>query len=110
MAKSSNDIILEESSVTADAASVVVDMTNLMCWSVAVVWTSTTASATVKVQTSNDQTTWIDTDQTQAISNDSGSVMLSSGANFEAAKYLRVYVAHSSGTVTTVTATISAKG
>ena len=92
--------IIESAAVVADE-SVVLDMRFLDNYACQIDWTSTTASATIKLQESNDNVTFTDiSGKSQAISNNSGNVMLS-GSDF-GAKYLKVLVDYSSGTITTV--------
>ena len=101
-------LLVDSSAVVADESSSSVDMSNLQSWSAQVIWTSTTCSATIQVEESNDGETWsVISGKTQAISNNSGNVMLS-GTEF-APKYLRVTVDYTSGTLTTVQVYVTGK-
>ena len=101
-------LIVDSAAVVADESSSSIDMSNLQSWSAQVIWTSTTAAATIQIEESNDGSTWsVISGKTQAISNDSGNVMLS-GTDF-APKYLRVTTDWSSGSVTTLKVYITAK-
>lgn len=95
-------------SVTASTNTNSIDMVHNVLLSVQMEWTSTTAVASVTVQVSNDGTTWINTAQTQAIANNSGAVMLTL-VDF-AYKYARCAVTYTSGTVTTLSLKVLAKG
>jgi len=93
--------IIDSTSIVADESSSAIDMELLDNWSAQIIWTSTTASATIQVEESNDGETWsVISGKTQTISNDSGNVMLS-GADF-AGKWLRVTADHTSGSVTSL--------
>ena len=93
--------IIDSSAVVADESSATIDMEHLDNWSAQLIWTSTTASATVKIEESNDNSTWSTiSGKTQAISNDSSNVMLS-GTDF-GGKYIRATVDYTSGSITTV--------
>ncbi len=101
-------LIVDSAAVVADESSSSIDMSNLQSWSTQVIWTSTTASATVQIEESNDGETWsVISGKTQAIANNSGNVMLS-GTDF-APKYIRATVDHTSGSVTTVKVYFTAK-
>ena len=100
--------IIDGAAVVADESSVSIDMSNLDSWSAQVIWTSTTAAATVQIEESNDGSTWsVISGKTQAISNNSGNVMLS-GTDF-APKYIRATVDYTSGSITTVEVHFTAK-
>lgn len=108
------ETLIDATDITADVNSRTVDMALHEHYSCQVVWTSTTASASVKMQESNDGVTWSDIGAaaTQAISDDSGDIMFSSNI-FEAglfeSRYIRVICDHSSGTVTSLTCKFFAK-
>lgn len=92
---------IDGAALTANEAGATIEILHQDKWSAQVVWTSTTASATVQIQESNDGSTWSTiSGKTQAISNDSGNVMLSGSS--QATKYIRANLAYSSGTVTTL--------
>ena len=96
------ETIIDSATVTADENSASIDMKNHRTWSCQLVWTSTTAAGTVKMQESNDGTNWEDiSGASQAISNDSGSTMFKSTDAFQA-KYIRALVDFTSGSITTV--------
>lgn len=94
--------------VVASANSSAIDMEHSVLLSMQMVWTSTTASASVTIQVSNDGTTWVDSAQTQAILNNSGATMLTM-VDF-AYKYARAKITFSSGSVTTLQLKVIAKG
>ena len=101
-------LITDSAAVVADESSSAVTMDNLQTWSCQVIWTSTTAAGTVQIEESNDNSTWSTiSGKTQAISNDSGNVMLS-GTDF-APKYIRATVDYTSGSITTVKVYLTAK-
>ena len=101
--------ITDSAAVVADESSSAVDMSNLDNWAAQIIWTSTTASGTVQIEESNDNSTWSTiSGKTQAISNDSGNVMLT-GTDF-APKYIRATVDYTSGSITTVKVHFTAKG
>ncbi len=100
--------IIDSSTVVADESSSAIDMELLDNWSAQVIWTSTTAAGTVQIEESNDGSTWSTiSGKTQAISNNSGNVMLS-GTDF-AGKWLRATVDYTSGSITTVKVHLVAK-
>ena len=104
-----NKTAIDSSAVTADENSATLDFAFMETWSAHIVWTSTTAAATIKIQESNDGTNWVDiSGASQAISNNSGNTMLSSVDL--GAQYLRVLVDHTSGTVTTLNVKVVGKG
>lgn len=104
-----NDQILNLSAVTADARSEAIDLTNIYGYSCQVVWTSSTAAGTIKLEVSNDGATWTElTSPTQAILNNNGSVMFNVADCFY--QQVRVLVDYTSGTIATVTAQFNAKG
>jgi hypothetical protein len=75
--------------------------------SVHIIWTSTTASATVALQFSNDGgTTWENFAAAQAISNNNGSVFHKVAGNTDAFSW-RVYLDWTSGTLTTLKAYVA---
>lgn len=96
------------SAITASVNSDAIDMTHNILLSVQMVWTATTAAASVTLQVSNDGTTYIDTAQTQAIADNSGAVMLSL-IDFPY-KYARAKITYTSGSVTTLVLKVIAKG
>lgn len=96
-----DSLIIDSAAVTADEESSAINMLNFDNWSAQIIWTSTTAGATVQVEESNDGSTWsVISGKTQAISNDSSNVMLS-GSDF-AGKYIRVNVDSVTGSITTI--------
>lgn len=100
---------IDSSSITADESGEALNILHQEMWSAQIIWTSTTAAATVQIEESNDGSTWSTiSGKTQAISSDSGNVMLS-GSN-QASKFIRVTVDHTSGTITTLTVKMIAKG
>jgi hypothetical protein len=109
--RTTNEVILESGVVVADEQSDAIDISNQMIWSAQVEHTSTTCAATLKMQHSNDNSTWIDiSGASVTVNNDSTNTMLSSGAGFEGAKYIRFVVDWTSGSLTTVKCTINCKG
>ncbi len=109
MSYTANDQILDLSGVTADAQSEAVEMLNIYGFSVQIVWTSTTATATIQIEVSNDGITWIPlASPTQAIANDNGSVMFNVADSFY--KFMRVDVDSVTGTITTLSALYNGKG
>lgn len=103
--------IMDESAVGEDVNSDAVDVRHLTSGSVQVEWTSTTASATFKVQARNDENaTWVDVSgKTQAVSSDSGSTLISLADVVDRYAYVRVQLDWSSGSVTTAQAWLHAK-
>ena len=100
--------IIDTAAIVADESSATIDMGLLDNWSAQIIWTSTTAAATVQMEESNDGSTWsVISGKTQAISNDSSNVMLT-GSNF-APKYIRATVDWSSGSITTLEVHFTAK-
>jgi len=71
--------------------------------SVHVIWTSTTASATIKLQCSNDATNWSDFTTATSIANNSGDVFYAVD-QVKDAFYWRVLITYTSGTITTLKA------
>ncbi len=103
------ETIINSSAVVADENSASIEMINHKRWSCQLVWTSTTAVGTVKMQESNDGTNWEDiSGASQAISNDNGSVMFKSTDEF-APRYIRALVDWTSGSITTVECHFTAK-
>jgi hypothetical protein len=99
---------IDSTTITSTESGAAVDISQCNMWSAQVIWTSTTASATVQIEESNDGTTWSTiSGKTQAISNDSSDVMLSS--TDQATKYIRATLNFSSGSVTTLKVYIVAK-
>lgn len=73
--------------------------------SVQAVWTATTASFAVKLQMSNDGSTWSDFTTATTITNADGSVMWS--VDYQDALYWRVNSVRTSGTLTTLKAYVA---
>lgn len=103
-----NDVILDEATVTADVEGESIEIRNTHGVSFQVEWTSTTASATVDVEVSNDGSTWIKEGAQQVINNNSGATMLIITDAYY--RNVRVKVEHTSGTVDSVKVTINTKG
>jgi len=104
-----NDTILDLSAVVASVNSEAVHLDFLYGFSVQLAFTSTTASAVIRLQCSNDEATWINiagTDQT--VNNNNDTVMLNVADAFY--KFMRVQVVYTSGSITTINAIINAKG
>ena len=100
---------IDSAAIVADESGASLDMSYQEMWSAQVVWTSTTAAGTVQIEESNDGVTWSTiSSKTQAISNNSGNVMLS-GSN-QASKLIRATMDWTSGSVTTLTVIMVAKG
>lgn len=103
-----DSLVIDSAAVTADEESAAINILHMDNWSVQIIWTSTTASATVQIEESNDGSTWsVISGKTQAINNNSGNVMLS-GSN-QASKYIRVNVDSVTGSITTIQAYVVAK-
>ena len=103
-----NTDLIDSSTVVADESSASIDMENLQSWSAQLIWTSTTAAGTVKIEESNDGSAWSTiSGKTQAISNDSSNVMLA-GTDF-APKWIRATVDWTSGSITTIKVHFTAK-
>ena len=103
-----NTDLIDSSTIIADESSASIDMENLQTWSAQVIWTSTTAAGTVQIEESNDGSTWSTiSGKTQAISNDSGDVMLT-GTDF-APKWIRATIDFTSGSITTTKVHFTAK-
>ena len=101
--------LIDAAAVVADEASSIMDITLLYGYSAQVSWTSTTAVATIKMQESNDGLTWSDVSGgSQAVASDSGSVMLNLPGRM--AKWSRVLVDWTSGSVTTLKVDFYGKG
>ena len=94
--------------VAASEATSAIEMEQSIGLSVQTVYTSTTASFVLTLQVSNDGTTYIDTAQTLTITNTSGAVMLTLVDFMH--KYARVNIVRTSGTLTTLTLKVIAKG
>lgn len=108
--RSSNEVIIDSTSVVASENSATLDITNQHIWSFQVEHVSTTCSATLKVQESNDGDTWIDVSGASVtVNNDSADTMLKSGAGYQPTKYLRFAVVYSSGTLTSIKVIFNAK-
>jgi len=103
-----NDVILESNAVVADENSSVLEMLAIKNVALQISWTSTTASASFIVQVSNDKETWINEGASQAVTNDSGDVMILIADAYY--KYMRVQLDWASGSVTTAKVTAHAKG
>lgn len=103
-----NDTILNATSVVASTASDSVEVSTILNLSVQVIWTSTTASFTLTLQESNNGTDWVDTNQTATVNNNSSSAIFKVADS--AVKYIRVNVARTSGTLTTIKAIYEGKG
>lgn len=103
-----DDSIFSGAAIVADVATESVDLSHITGYSVQIDWTSTTAAGTIKVQMSNDGKTWDDTGSSQAISNDSGTVVLNFADVFY--KYTRVFVDWTSGSITTLDVIVCGKG
>ena len=108
------ETILDTSAVTSDVTSAAVDMSNHEHFSVQFTWTSSTASASLIIEESNDGVNWavFDSTKNNTINNDSSTAMRTtndSGAGLFEAKYLRAKLDYSSGTIDTITAILFAK-
>jgi hypothetical protein len=109
MQTKNNKTLFDVSAVTTDQTSDVQDMGFLYGYSVQFIWVSTTCVATFKMQASNDGTNWIDvTNGSQAIANNSGSVMLNLDAQYPA--FVRGVIDMTSGTLTSALAVMNSKG
>ena len=101
--------VINSAAIVADESSAALDISHQLAWTAQIVWTSTTAAGTIEIQESNDGSTWSTISaKTQAISNNSGNVMLK--GEWQASKYLRANVDWTSGSITTLTVHIIAKG
>lgn len=99
---------IDAAALAADSNGETIDLSNLKGISAHVIWTSTTASFTVKLQLSNDDgLNWVDHTTSQAILNNNGTAMI----NYPDlhAKAARVVVVRTSGTLTTVKVHVSGK-
>jgi len=106
--KSANKIIIEDAAITADQQSEAIEMLHLHGFSIQVEWTSTTAAATVQIEVSNDGVIWIPlASPTQAISNDSGTVMFNVIDVYY--KFFRLDIDTVTGSITTFKATYNGK-
>jgi hypothetical protein len=91
--------LADASSLNADTTyAFTADWHKVQC--VSAVWTATTASVSLKLQYSNDNTNWHDFTTATSISNASGTVMWDVGATKDGL-YWRVFPDFSSGTLTT---------
>lgn len=108
------ETIIDTSAVTADVTSAVVDMSRHEHFSVQWTWTSTTASAALVIEESNDGENWavFDSTKNNTINNDSSTEIRTSndtGSGLFEAKYLRAKLDYTSGTITTIKAVLFAK-
>ncbi len=109
MLRTIESTITDAAAVVADESSSAVDISHVQSWSAQVIWTSTTAAGTVQIEESNDGSTWsVISGKTQAISNNSGNVMLS--GTDQASKWIRATIDYTSGSITTVKVHLVAKG
>jgi len=104
-----NKKIFDESAVTSTINSVEVELNHIYGYSVQFIWTSTTASAIIKLQGSNDGTHWTNiVDATQVIADDNGNVLFNEADVFY--QFFRGRLDFTSGSVTTLEATYQTKG
>ncbi|HEY9661949.1 MAG TPA: hypothetical protein V6C65_26130 [Allocoleopsis sp.] len=75
--------------------------------SIHAIWTATTATVSLKIQYSNDNSNWYDFTTATAISNASGNVMWDVAASGKDALYWRVFPDFGSGTLTTFKAYVA---
>lgn len=101
-------ILIETANLTADLVSETIELETIVNLSVQIVWASTTAAASVRVEVSNDNENWVLLGSAATIANNSGNVMVEKENS--AVKYMRVNVDYTSGTVTSLKCIYSAKG
>lgn len=100
---------LDDTTVTASVNTATQQTEFMRGVAMQVTWTSTTASASVQMQVSNDGTNWSDVSgAVQAISNNSGTAMLQMDGLYS--DYIRAEVTVSSGSVTTLKIITVVKG
>lgn len=106
----SNDVIYEASNITANDTGEVVDIRHLFGYSMQTEWTSTTAAANIRVQGSNDQQVWVDiAPDLGVVASNNGTTLINS-ASEQYYGWIRISVAYTSGTITSVKVTMGAKG
>lgn len=98
---------IDEAALAATENGATLQIDGLIGLSAHIIWTSTTASFTVKLQTSNDGENWFDESTTQAISNDNGNTILQWAPLHKI--YARVVVERTSGTLTTIKVHVAGK-
>lgn len=99
---------IDDTTVDAAIDGATLDISGLKGLAVHIIWTSTTAAFTVKLQQSNDEgLNWADHATTQAIANNNGNVVITY-ADLHA-KNARVVVARTSGDLTTIKVHVSGK-
>lgn len=104
-----NDTIVDLTSVTASSNSEVVSLDFIYGFSAQIKWTSTTASATIKLQASNDNVSFVDiAGTTQTVNNNNGDLIVNLDNVFY--KYFRAAITYTSGTVTTIKVIVNGKG
>lgn len=102
-----NDIVINETNVSADVRSEVIDATNI-CIITAQATSTGTVSAVLKVEVSNDNENFVElTSPTVAVSNTGSVVLEKSDFGF---KYFRLFLDVTSGTTNTVQVHITTKG
>ena len=106
----SQDIILNENSVSSDVEGQSVDIRHLLGYALQVEWESTTASADVYVQGSNDKKTWINIGSPVAVVNNDNGASLFNVAEEQYYGWIRIFIDYGSGTVDTVKVTYVSKG
>jgi len=92
-----------------DVESNIYNIEYLYGYSASIKWVSSTCSASLKMQESNDRENWVDVSGgTQAILNNSGLVLINLADRMS--KYSRAYLDWTSGTLTSITVDYQAKG
>lgn len=102
-----NDIVIDETDVTADVRSEIIDITNIYGFSMQSISTGT-VSATLKVEVSNNKTDWVElSSPTTTILNVSNAVAEKPDTFY---KWMRFFVDFTSGTTNTVKVYMTTKG
>jgi hypothetical protein len=98
---------IDEAALAATKNGDTIDIRHQMGLSAQIIWTATTATFSVKLQTSNDGENWVDETTTQAIADNNGSTVLQWAPLYKA--FARIVAARTSGTVTTLKVHICGK-
>lgn len=101
-------LLYNATNVIASANTDRIEMEQAIGLAIQVTWASGTASATATLQVSNDGTNWANTSITQTILNNSGTGMLEKVDFMQ--RYARVALTHTSGTITSLSMRVCAKG
>lgn len=106
----SNDIIIQDTNITASQFSEVIDIRHIFGYSIQAEWTSTTASASVVIQGSNDGENFVSIGSPVATINNNNGLELFNVTEEQYYGFMRISVDFTSGSVTSLIVTYGSKG